>query len=866
MVSVLFCDLVGFTAASESADPEEVQARIAPYHARTRERIEAFGGTVEKFIGDAVMAVFGAPDGARGRSGAGGAGGLALLEAIEELNAADGSLALSVRVGVNTGEAVVALDARPELGEGMVTGDVVNTAARIQSQAPVNGVAVGEGTFRATERVFEYEPLDPIDAKGKAEPVAVWRALRPTARFGSDVIRSMTTPLVGRELDFTLLRGTFDKAVAERSVQLVTVAGEPGVGKSRLVAELFAYTDGWTSWSRGGRAAACPYGEGITFWALGEIVKAHAGIFESDPPEVATAKLDAVLPESDDRPWLRARLLPLLGIDAGEPAAQEELFTAWRRFLEIGGGAAPLVLVVEDLHWADQALLAFLEHLADWAQGVPLLVVCTARPELYETHAGLGHGAAQPHDDQPLAAVRHGDGEARLRPAGAGGAARRRRSSSCSSGPAATRCTRRSSCGCCATATARRARRSRAEVPFPESIQALIAARLDTLPPERKTLLQDAAVLGKVFWAGAVAAMGDRDPARGRARAARALPQGARAARPASRRWRARAEYGFWHVLVRDVAYEQIPRAAVLRSTLAAAEWLESKAGERRGPRRGARLPHGRGARPRPGNRRHHPRGRGHTSCGAATRCSPVSVRSASTRPGRWSCSTARRRSRPRRIPPSRSFFCAGPWRPARPAACPRPSTRSSRRSSASRLPATCRTPVRRCRALERSLEPRRAGFDRHRRASGQRCSKPIPGRELVDAVSRVASSQYISGKLRGGRRDGRPCARARRRARPGRARRRSGDSRFLTLLHRRPRGARRHGAWFRRAGGRRAGAERGDAAAQPRLRPLVPGRPGEWGRDARGGAGFLGRTRPGRVGADPQGELLSVSRRQRPA
>src|SRR6266545_5572511 len=228
VVSVLFCDLVGFTAASESADPEEVQARIAPYHARTRERIEAFGGTVEKFIGDAVMAVFGAPAAHEDDPERAVRAGLALLEAVAELG-------LSVRIGVNSGEAMVSLDGRPELGESIVVGDVVNTAARIQSQAPMNGVAVGEGTFRATERVFEYESLDPIDAKGKAEPVAIWQALRPTARFGSDVIRSMTTPLVGRELDFTLLRGSFDKAIAERSAQLVTVAGKPGVGKSRLV-------------------------------------------------------------------------------------------------------------------------------------------------------------------------------------------------------------------------------------------------------------------------------------------------------------------------------------------------------------------------------------------------------------------------------------------------------------------------------------------------------------------------------------------------------------------------------------------------------------------------------------------------------
>src|SRR6266568_1320344 len=200
VISVLFCDLVGFTAASESADPEEVAARVAPYHGRTRERIEAFGGTVEKFIGDAVMAVFGAPVAHEDDPERAVRAGLAILEGIEELNAADGSLVLSVRVGVNTGEAVVALGARPELGEGMVTGDVVNTAARIQAQAPVDGVAVGEGTYRATERVFEYLPLAAFSAKGKAEPVAMWQAHRATARFGSDVIRSLTIPLVGRDL------------------------------------------------------------------------------------------------------------------------------------------------------------------------------------------------------------------------------------------------------------------------------------------------------------------------------------------------------------------------------------------------------------------------------------------------------------------------------------------------------------------------------------------------------------------------------------------------------------------------------------------------------------------------------------------
>jgi class 3 adenylate cyclase/tetratricopeptide (TPR) repeat protein len=569
LVTVLFCDLVGFTASSERADPEEVHARIAPYHLRTRERLEAFGGTVEKFIGDAVMAVFGAPTVHEDDPERAVRAGLALLEVIEELNAADGSLALSVRVGVNTGEAVVSLDARPELGEGIVTGDVVNTAARIQSHAPVNGVAVGEDTFRATERMFEYEPLDPIAAKGKSEPVAVWRAARPTSRFGSDVIRSTTTPLVGRELDFTLLRGTFDKAVDGRSVQLVTVAGEPGVGKSRLVAELFAYADTLDELITWRQGRCLPYGDGITFWPLGEIVKAHAGIFESDPNDIATEKLDAVLPDSDDRPWLRARLLPLLGIDAGESAGQEELFTAWRRFLESIAEHAPLVLVVEDVHWADPALLAFLEHLADWAHGVPLLIVCSARPELYERHAAWGTGL-RTHTAINLSPLSDLD-TAKLVSALLDRAVL----------PAETQqlLLERAGGNPLYTEEFVRLLRERGDVTVPDSIHALIAARLDTLPLERKSLLQDASVLGKVFWAGAVAAMGERDLHE----TEHTLHELARKelVRPSRQSaMEGEAEYGFWHVLVRDVAYQQIPRARRAEKHLAAADWLEAKAGE----------------------------------------------------------------------------------------------------------------------------------------------------------------------------------------------------------------------------------------------------------------------------------------------
>jgi class 3 adenylate cyclase len=377
VVSVLFCDLVGFTAASEQADPEDVSARLRPYHARLRKEIERDGGTVEKFVGDAVMAVFGAPVAHEDDAERAVRAGLRILQAISELNEQDPGRSYQVRVGINTGEAVVALGARPEHGEGIVTGDVVNTASRLQGAAPVNGIAVSEQTYRATERVFEYEPLGPVEVKGKAEPLAIWRPLEARVRFGADVTRTHTTPLIGREREKPLLIGTFERAAQERSCQLVTLVGEPGVGKSRLCAELVHHIEEQSdpvNWRQG---RCLPYGDGIAFWALGEIVKAECGILESDSPEQAVAKLDRALPQDDpDLPWLKGRLAPLVGV-GGEPASQEESFAAWRRFCESLAAQAPSVLVFEDLHWADPALLSFLEHLADRSLWGPLGIVLT---------------------------------------------------------------------------------------------------------------------------------------------------------------------------------------------------------------------------------------------------------------------------------------------------------------------------------------------------------------------------------------------------------------------------------------------------------------------------------------------------------
>jgi class 3 adenylate cyclase/tetratricopeptide (TPR) repeat protein len=585
VVTVLFCDLVGFTAASDQADPEDVRARIRPYHARLRQEIEGFGGTVEKFIGDAVMAVFGAPVAHEDDPERAVRAGLRILEAIGELNQADPELGLQVRIGITTGEAVVALGARPEQGEGMVTGDVVNTASRLQGVAPIGGIVIGEQTYRATSEVFDYEPLEAVTVKGKADPLPIWRAVAARSRFGTELTRTHATAMVGRDAEVTILRAAFDKSVRDRSVQLVTVVGGPGVGKSRLVAELFAHVDSTPDIVRWRQGRCLPYGEGITFWALGEIVKAEAGILESDSPETAAQKLDGILLEGTDREWLRERLLPLIGLEASSTAEREEAFTAWRRFLESLAEGRPSVFVLEDLHWADEAMLAFLEHLADWSEGVPMLLVTTARPELFERAPGWAGGKRNTttinlsplSDTETAHLISALLGQAVL-PAEVQSLILERAGGNPLYAEEFVRLLKDR--GLLVQKGKTLGLVEGAEVPFPEGVQALIAARLDTLSPERKAMLQDAAVIGKVFWAGAVAAMGGLDP-RAVADSLHELSRKelVRPARVSS--VEGEAEYSFWHILVRDVAYAQIPRAQRGDKHRRAASWMESMARDR---------------------------------------------------------------------------------------------------------------------------------------------------------------------------------------------------------------------------------------------------------------------------------------------
>jgi class 3 adenylate cyclase/tetratricopeptide (TPR) repeat protein len=555
IVSVLFADLVGFTARSEELDPEDVEAILRPYHARLRGELERHGGTVEKFIGDAVMALFGAPAAREDDAERAVRAALAIRDAAAE----DG---FEVRVAVNTGEALVTVDAQTGAGEHTASGDVVNTAARLQSAAPVNGILVGEATERTTRHVIAYRRHEPVPAKGKAEPVPVWEVVEARSRFGVDVRQHGGARLVGRDRELEILAGALERARSQAEPQLVTLVGVPGIGKSRLVWELFQLVDSdeeLIAWRQG---RSLPYGEGVSFWALGEMVKAHAGILETDQPEDVERKLADVV----DDPRLVRHLRPLVGLAADEELAGDhrvESFAAWREVFEHIAEEAPLVLVFDDLHWADEGLLDFVDHLADWARGVPLLILCSARPELLERRPGWGGGKL---NAQTLALTPLADADAARLIGDLLGQALL---------PAETQTALLERAGgnplyAEQYALLYRERGSVEGLPLPDTVQGIVAARIDGLPPEEKRVLQDAAVMGKVFWTGALQAADDL------AGLLHSLERKEFVRRERRSSVEGEDEYAFRHVLVRDVAYGQLPRADRAERHAAAAAWVES--------------------------------------------------------------------------------------------------------------------------------------------------------------------------------------------------------------------------------------------------------------------------------------------------
>jgi len=566
VVTVLFADLVGSTARAEALDPEDVRAILAPFYARLRSELERFGGTVEKFIGDAVMAVFGAPVAHEDDPERAVRAALAIRDwALEEDS-------IQVRIAVHTGEALVSLGARPAEGEGMVAGDVVNTAARLQSSAPVNGILVGVQTYRATERMIEYREHEPVQAKGKAEPIRVWEAVQARSRFGVDVRQIEATRLVGRERERTVLTEALARAQEESSPQLVTLVGVPGIGKSRLIWELFRHIEDGSELVTWRQGRSLPYGEGVAVWALGEIVKAQAGVLDTDSELDAAAKLAqavrSLIGEEADAVWIERHLRPLVGLESESDIAADrgEAFAAWRRFLEALAEQRPLVLVFEDLHWADDSLLDFVDHLVEWAAGVPLLVVATARPELLARRPAWGGGKSNtvtlslsPLSREETARLVHALLDRAVLDAGM----------------QQTLLDRADGNPLYAEEFARLVVAGRQPAELPETVQGMVAARLDLLSAEEKRLLQDASVVGKVFWLGTLATMS------GLERWAleqhlHTLERQEFVRRERTPSVAGETEYAFRHILVRDVAYGQIPRADRAEKHCRAAEWIES--------------------------------------------------------------------------------------------------------------------------------------------------------------------------------------------------------------------------------------------------------------------------------------------------
>jgi predicted ATPase/class 3 adenylate cyclase len=575
LVSVLFADLVGFTALTESRDAEETRDLLSRYFELARTLIARYGGTVEKFIGDAVMAVWGTPvatedDGERAVRAA-----LDLVASIPELDPA-----LRARAGVLTGEAAVTIGAA---GEGMVAGDLVNTASRIQSAAEPGTVLVGEVTRRATEQAIVYESAGDQELKGKAEPVALWRALRVVWGVGGQLKSAgLEAPFVGRDRELKLIKELFHGCAAERKAHLASVTGIAGIGKSRLAWEFYKYLDGILEqvyWQRG-RCLA--YGEGVTYWALADMVRMRARIAEDEQPASARLKLQATLEEHlldpEERAFVEPRLAHLLGLDEAAAGDRQDLFAAWRLFFERLADVYPTVLAFEDMQWADTSLLDFVEYLLEWSRDYPLFVITLARPELQERRAGWGAGQRN-FTSLYLEPLSQGAMEELLEGLVPGLPERLRDQI----------LARAQGVPLYAVETVRMlldrgllAQEGRVYTPtgeiealeVPETLHALIAARLDGVSGDERRLLQDGAVLGKTFTVRALAALAGR-PAEELEPLLLGLVRKEVLGVQSDPRSPERGQYGFLQDLVRHVAYETLSKRERKTRHLAAAEHLE---------------------------------------------------------------------------------------------------------------------------------------------------------------------------------------------------------------------------------------------------------------------------------------------------
>jgi class 3 adenylate cyclase/tetratricopeptide (TPR) repeat protein len=587
LITVLFTDIVGSTAKAEQMDPEDVRARLAPYYVRLRRELERFGGTVEKFIGDAVVALFGAPVAHEDDPERAVRAAFAICDAIDELNAEDEWLDLSVRIGVNTGEALVVVGARASEGEGLAAGDVMNTAARLQSAAPVNGVLVGELTHSATRDVIEYQDAHPIAAKGKSEPVPVWVATRIKERKGPASAEGPV--LVGREDEAAALEDVWLTTLRIRRPALVTIVGPPGIGKSRLLVEFAdrAQRDGRVHWGR-----CLPYGEGITYWPVTELVKSAADILQSDDRTTIAKKLDDFLEtlgtdDADELRTIAAALSNLIGIPTtprgtyavGE-ISQSELHWGIRRTMQLLAAAHPTALVFEDLHWAEPTLLELIAYIAADDTDAPLALVCSARPDLAEVLPGfLGTGGRRRtieldtlERQQAVALLTDLLGDASLAETPLASAL----IENAGGNPLFLEETVRTLRDRGLVDLERWSSEDVGELPVPTSVQGLISSRLDQLDATEKRLAHHSSVVGAVFWAGAVAHIGieDAQPPSDPRPGLASLERRDFVAHSAVSTVAGEDEYAFKHILMRDVAYGQIPKGRRAQLHVRFADWV----------------------------------------------------------------------------------------------------------------------------------------------------------------------------------------------------------------------------------------------------------------------------------------------------
>ena len=581
LVTVLFADLTGFTEFSEGRDAEDVRDFQTSYFDQSRRVIQLFGGIIEKFIGDAVMAVWGAETATEDDAERAIRAGFELIDIVAKLSADVGAPDLGLRVGIHTGEAAVGPN---DDRMGFVTGDLVNTASRLQSIADAGTVVVGDSTQQAAHRSIAFEAVGPQTLKGKSLPVAVYQATRVLSeRAGRGKAESLEPPFIGRANELRLLKDLLDAAGTESRARLVSLVGEAGIGKSRLVWEFEKYIDGLVDdiYWHAGRSPA--YGEGVTFWAISEMIKGRAGIAEGDDDATVASRLDETLEtyvsDPGDRAWMRPRLAAVLG-EGEAPGDRSELDASVRAFFEAVSDLGTTVLVFEDLHWADSALIDFVEELADWWRDRPILIVTMARPDLLEHKPSWGAGrqgfvsiTLGPMSTEQMLELVNGavpglpqqSAEAIVeRAAGIPLYAVELLRGLLAQGQLAVEAGDYHVVG------------DLTQLVIPESLQAVIGARLDRLGSDEKALIQDAAVLGQTFNLTSLSVLTGRDPAdlgeQLQSLSRRELIEPVRDNRSVER-----GQYRFLQGLIRDVALARLSRETRRSRHLAVAEHLESQ-------------------------------------------------------------------------------------------------------------------------------------------------------------------------------------------------------------------------------------------------------------------------------------------------